>query len=107
MFEKFTQNARMSLYYAREQALNLGAESIAPEHLPLGMVIVAPEQINKLSVLDRDCAASIHDRLVAELNRGHPATGALSLSPDTKQVLWWAHENNIRLRHWNIDLGHF
>jgi ATP-dependent Clp protease ATP-binding subunit ClpA len=96
----------MSLYYAREHATNLGAESVTPEHLLLGMLNVAPEQINRLSSFDADCAANIRDRLMAQLNISHPATSALPLSPDTKRVLRCVDENDFRLRRWNIDVGH-
>jgi ATP-dependent Clp protease ATP-binding subunit ClpA len=106
MFEKFTQNARMSIYYAREEALKLGAESVTPEHLLLGMLDVAPEQINKLAVPDGDCVASIRNKLMSELNHGDPITGTPRLSPDTKQVLQCAHENAYRLKQWNIDVCH-
>jgi ATP-dependent Clp protease ATP-binding subunit ClpC len=106
MFEKFTQKARRSLYYARQQAANLGAESIAPEHLLLGMLDVDPEQINKLSTLGSDCAASLRSGLITGSKHTNPTRDALPLSSDTKQMLRCAHENDFRLRQSNIDVRH-
>jgi len=38
MFDQFTENARRALFFARKEAGNLGAPSIANEHLLLGLL---------------------------------------------------------------------
>ncbi|HWW85002.1 MAG TPA: Clp protease N-terminal domain-containing protein, partial [Vicinamibacterales bacterium] len=38
MFERYTEIARRSLFFARYEASQLGSTSIAPEHLLLGLI---------------------------------------------------------------------
>ena len=106
MFEKFTEGARKSIYYAREEAHRLGANSIAPEHLLLGMLRSDPEVINKLSPSDGDHATSLRGGLLAVLKQNVPTTPELPLSRETKQVLHFVHENDIRLRQRRISVAH-
>jgi ATP-dependent Clp protease ATP-binding subunit ClpC len=53
MFERYTESARRSLFFARYEASQLGSISIEPEHLLLGLL--------------RDSRARIHAMLDALL----------------------------------------
>lgn len=106
MFEKFTEGARMSIYHAREEAYRLGAHSIAPEHLLLGMLHADPEAINELSHAEGDHAAALREGTLAVLKQGVPMTRELPLAPETKQVLHFVHENDVRLRQRRVSVAH-
>ena len=48
MFERYTEDARRVLFYARYEASELGSTSINPEHILLGLIRDAAPRIKHL-----------------------------------------------------------
>jgi ATP-dependent Clp protease ATP-binding subunit ClpA len=65
MFERFTRNARVSVVLAQEEARELDADEIRPEHLLVGVLQAAGRDLSSLLVGYGLTAAVIRDRLAA------------------------------------------
>jgi UTP--glucose-1-phosphate uridylyltransferase len=100
MFERFTEQARRVIFFARYEATMLGADTITPDHIFLGLVREDHEMVRRL-----DC------HVVEEL-RGQAisATGGvprkLPLSQSAKQVLFATAEESEALGHRHIGTEH-
>jgi ATP-dependent Clp protease ATP-binding subunit ClpC len=104
MFERYTESARRSLFFARYEASQLGSISIEPEHLLLGLL--------------RDSRAMSALMLVSlgglrhEIEKGVVFTAKISTSVEmpfsaaTKRVLELAAEEANALRHAHIGTEH-
>jgi ATP-dependent Clp protease ATP-binding subunit ClpC len=109
MFERYTEKARRIIFFARYEASNYGSQTIAPEHLLLGLVRedktlpgrfftgrakFSPETIRK----------EIEERSI--LREKLPQTMELILTPETKRVLLLASEESGRLQNQHIGTEH-
>jgi ATP-dependent Clp protease ATP-binding subunit ClpC len=107
MFEKYTEGARKTIFFARDAAVKRNAESIAPEHLLLGMLRAEPEMIQRLSpdrVDSSDLASEITATLPSESQGAE--LRELPLSSEAKDVLHLAHEASLAMRHWHVGVEH-
>jgi ATP-dependent Clp protease ATP-binding subunit ClpC len=104
MFERYTESARRSLFFARYEASQLGSIAIEPEHLLLGL-LREPAAVNALLKIDLG-------RLRAGVAGQVPFKGKLSTSVEipfdaqTKRVLQHAAEEANALRHDHIGSEH-
>lgn len=88
MFERYTEKARRTIFFARYEASQLGGPAIEVEHLLLGLLRENPEIIGKLFPAPETAAA-----IRAEIERSNTfhekvsASVDLPLSPMAKRVL--------------------
>ncbi len=78
MFERYTERARRSIYYARELVSEYGSITIETEHLLLGILREDP------NIIRRFLPSKTNDEIRAEVAKGN-----LSLTP-FQWVTWWA-----------------
>jgi len=108
MFERFTENSRRTLFFARKEAAQLGSASIAPEHLLLG---IASER-NAFSADILAGAGFLQEELRARNGaaRGqHPPidrSADIPFTVDAKRVLEYAAKESSSLNHTLIGPEH-
>src|SRR5271165_4001876 len=106
MFERYTEKARRTIFFARFEASKLGSSYIETEHLLLGLLredrsfrdrlpVRAPEQIRK----------RIEERVPQPVHRTSTSVD-IPLSGDSKKALEYADEESKALQHSSIDCGH-
>jgi methylmalonyl-CoA/ethylmalonyl-CoA epimerase len=107
MFEKYTEAARRTIFYARYEASESGSKSIEPEHLLLGMLHEKKEPLPRLLPAEIT-VRTLRERIKTSVpEREKIATSVeLPLAAETKRVLAYAHEESDRLSHWNISNEH-
>jgi ATP-dependent Clp protease ATP-binding subunit ClpC len=100
MFERYTEKARRVIFFARYEVSELGAKSIEPEHLLLGLfredkAFIArflPAQVS---------TEMIRQQVEASLTKGEkiPTSVEIPLSRMSKRVLEYAQEESENLKH--------
>lgn len=107
MFEKFTEKARKTIFFARHEVTECGAQSIEPAHLLLGLLRVDQALIAR-SLSGRASLDEIRQQLEGRMARGEriPAHVEVPLSDDAKGALKYAAEESEGLSHWHIGTGH-
>ncbi len=110
MFERFTEAARRTLFFARHEASRFGSLSIEAEHLLLGLIRDCPSWV-MAEVLAR--ANVTVERIHAEVERVMVVTHEkistsveIPFSRDSKQILLLAASEADRLRSDPIDNEH-
>src|SRR5947209_1928811 len=108
MFERFTENARRALFFARYETTRLGSMSIETEHLLLGLIRES-NAVTRL-VFARSQLSLDTIRTEIESRTAFREKIALSVeipfSAETKRVLQYAGAEADRLRHDDIDAEH-
>ena len=104
MFERYTDSARRSLFFARYDASQLGSLSIEPEHLLLallrdsrGMSALAPVSLEGLR---QEIAKTV------AFSEKLPTSVEIPFSEAAKRVLQFAAEEAEVLRHAHIGTEH-
>ena len=107
MFERYTDKARRVIFFARYEVSELGAKSIEPEHLLLGLfredkALIArflPAQVS---------TELIRQQLEASLTKGEkiPTSVEIPLSRMSKRVLEYAQEESENLKHREVGSEH-
>jgi ATP-dependent Clp protease ATP-binding subunit ClpC len=109
MFERYTEEARRALFFARFEASQRGSRSIESETLLLGLIresrgpvnaILAHFQITPLTLL-REI-----DARVPAANESIPTSVEIPFSQEVKRALNHAAEEADRLRHKHIGPEH-
>jgi ATP-dependent Clp protease ATP-binding subunit ClpC len=104
MFERYTESARRSLFFARYEASQLGSIAIEPEHLLLGLIRDRAAVRAILNVdLDR-----LRARVVGQLPRKEKISTSVEIPfvAETRRVLQYAAEEAEALRHPHIGSEH-
>jgi ATP-dependent Clp protease ATP-binding subunit ClpC len=109
MFERYTEEARRALFFARYEACQRGSLSLETEHLLLGLIretrgpvngILAHLQVMPLIVLrEIDARAPLKEEKV-------PTSVEIPFSREVQHVLNGAREEADRLRHTHIGPEH-
>jgi hypothetical protein len=105
MFERYTEKARRTIFFARYEASQYGSPYIETEHLLLGLLrenplasgllpVGAPEQIRK----QVDCECPVREGVSTSVD--------LPLSNESKRVLMYAAEEAELLGHKSIGSEH-
>jgi uncharacterized protein (TIGR03435 family) len=108
MFERFTERARRVLFFAREEASQLGSTHIDTEHLLLGLIRDGKGLTNRLFA---DAGIALHD-IRDEVLRRVPARSKTSRSLEipfsaaAKRVLQHTAEEADRLSHNYLGTEH-
>lgn len=106
MFERYTEQARLTIFHARYEASNLGSAYIETEHLLLGIM---PRD----AILRRKFDNSVREEIRKQIeeSRKHPIEKILfsvdlPLSREAKAALGHAAEEATAMGHREIDTGH-
>jgi ATP-dependent Clp protease ATP-binding subunit ClpC len=108
MFERYTEAARRSVFFARYEASQFGSRRVEPEHLLMGILRESPE-LRRDWLGGAQGVAELRSALETRLPRSGEkiATSVdLPLSHACKRVLAYAAEEAERLAHPHIDASH-
>jgi methylmalonyl-CoA/ethylmalonyl-CoA epimerase len=107
MFEKYTNEARRVIFYARYEASEFGSYTIRPEHLLLGLLRDKDETLSRLlpagltvENVRRRVEAGVGEREKIDVKVELP------LDAETKKVLAFAYEESKELSHRHIGTEH-
>jgi hypothetical protein len=106
MFERFTEQARRTIFFARDEAIRLRSAYIETEHLLLGIL---REDKRLQRELPKGAPEAIQRRIEELQSPGlsaSPTGPDLPLSHESKRVLAYAAEESETLRHKIINYGH-
>jgi hypothetical protein len=105
MFERYTEKARRTIFFARKEASNFGSPYIETEHLLLGLL---NDGFLTSFVLQGISVQGIRDDIMATLPRQKaiPTSVDLPLSNDAKQALSYGAEEAERLADRQIRNQH-
>src|SRR5215472_11349158 len=106
MYERYTDNARQTMFFAREEASRAGSLYIEPEHLLLAIMRTAEAGLNEVLKLKE-----LEEPLRADLTTGRAeatssSVGIIPLSNQNKRILAYAAEEALRLDSPGIDSSH-
>jgi ATP-dependent Clp protease ATP-binding subunit ClpA len=108
MFERYTEDARRVLFFARYEATKLGGLSIAPEHVLLGLVREGHRRLREML-----SAASVTLEDARRMVEAHAAAGAsvplekeIPFQPATSRILQFAASEADALGHPYIGSEH-
>jgi ATP-dependent Clp protease ATP-binding subunit ClpC len=108
MFERYTESARKTLFFARYEASQTGSRAIETEHLLLGLL----REVRGVVATILDEAHASADEMRGEIKRRvvfgerFPTSDEIPFSPATKRVLERAAEEADRLLHSYIGTEH-
>jgi ATP-dependent Clp protease ATP-binding subunit ClpC len=117
MFERFTEKARRTIFFARYEASQFGCSCIETEHLVLGVFredkalanqFLASEAIRH-SITQRNTTGvkvSTNPATVARNPDGGALSVDLPLSHESKRALVYAAEESERMNHKHIGTAH-
>src|SRR5688500_1667086 len=108
MFERYTENARRTLFFARYEASHLGSPSIEPHHLLLGVIREGHELTARIFA---EAAVSLPElrRQIEQIpppRRSIFVSVEIPFSADTKRALHAAAEEADRLLHDHVGPEH-
>src|SRR5207249_10464864 len=108
MFERYTEQARRVLFFARYEASEFGSLSIEPEHLLLGLVREGKGLTSRIfarsHVSLEDIRKEIEGRVV--FREKLSTSVEMPISPEARRVLEFAAEEADRLRHSYVGAEH-
>jgi hypothetical protein len=106
MFERFTQQLRRAIFFARYEAGNLGSPCIDTEHLLLGLLREDASFRDSLPAVV--AAGELRKRIEERVPQGVPVGTAVDmpLSPDAKRALDYSGEECQALKDAHIDCRH-
>jgi hypothetical protein len=105
MFERYTEKARRSIFFARYECSALGSAEIGAEHLLLGLL---REDHMLRDLLGLGALEQIRQAIKARSKGGEstPTSVDLPLTGDAQRALQYADEESRALFHRTIDCGH-
>jgi ATP-dependent Clp protease ATP-binding subunit ClpC len=95
MFDKFSEKARLVIFFARGQASVFGTQEITPEFLLLGMLQQRPPlELSRLIGGDADHWDSLRKQIEEDIPRGNPVplSADIPLSEELGRVFQYAIE---------------
>jgi ATP-dependent Clp protease ATP-binding subunit ClpC len=108
MFERYTEPARRTLFFARYEASQVGGASIETEHLLLGLLRKPVGVVGRI-LADADITYPGVRKEIEEMSPERPklpASVEMPFSEETKRVLQYAAEEADRLAHRDIGTEH-
>jgi hypothetical protein len=106
MFERYTEHARRSIFFARYEASQLGAEYIGTEHLLLGLLREDQALRSRLLSARREQIRRRIEESVPQPIERRSTSVDMPLSQDCKRVLTYAAEEGEAFLHREIDCWH-
>jgi ATP-dependent Clp protease ATP-binding subunit ClpC len=108
MFERYTELALRTLFFARYEATQLGGTSIGPEHVLLGLLRESGAIVGPILV-DADISYQGVRKQIDELTQGRPKLPTsvdIPLSAETERIFSYAAEEADGLAHPHIGTEH-
>jgi ATP-dependent Clp protease ATP-binding subunit ClpC len=107
MFERYTEKARRVIFFARQEASELGGPAIEPHHILLGLIREDPPLITRFCKLTLPLL-DLRDRIRASTGpvKRLPASVDMPLSSQTKHVLSYAADESQQLNHRYLSTEH-
>jgi len=107
MFERYTEKARRVIFFARYEVSELGAKSIEPEHLLLGLFREDKASIARF-LPAQVSTEMIRQQVEASLTKGEqiPTSVEIPFSRMSKRVLEYAQEESENLKHRDVGTEH-
>jgi ATP-dependent Clp protease ATP-binding subunit ClpC len=108
MFERFTEDARRALFFARYEAAQRGSVSIGAEHLLMGLIREPTGVTDLIATHTRIPLESIRREIESRMNVGAKVAGAVDVpfGAETKRILQFAADEADRLLHHDINIEH-
>ena len=114
MFERYTEKALRTIFFARDQASQFGSSQITPEHLLLGLLHESQPLPEGSEPPDVSWALLVrHKELIRKKIEAHttirayvPTSVDMSLSNECQRVLAYAAQEADRLSHEHIEIEH-
>ncbi len=107
MWQRFTDRAKRTVFFAQEEAAQLGENLVSPEHLLLGLVRegdgVAARVLDRLGVPPSRVRAEVERRVVRGKGR---TTQDMTLDPRARRVLDLAYDEARQLNNDHIGTEH-
>jgi uncharacterized protein (TIGR02246 family) len=106
MFERYTEQARRVIFFARFEASHYGSRTIETEHLLLGLLKAGPPPA---ALREAGTPESIRVDVEARITPGEPFPGSVEvpLSVESKNVLNYAADSAEQLGHSRVEPVHF
>ena len=107
MFERYTERARRTIFFARYEASQLGGSYIETEHLLLGLL--REDKALAIRFLKSSAKIEAIRKLIEQRrNPGAKVTTSVDmpLSHESKRVLAYAAEESVRMNHKHLDTEH-
>lgn len=107
MFDRYTEKARRTIFFARYECSQFGSPHIETEHLLLGLLREEPALARRF-MHPPASAESIRSAIEAQAKKRDPVSTSvdLPLSNECKRVLAYAAEESMRLHHQHIGCEH-
>jgi ATP-dependent Clp protease ATP-binding subunit ClpC len=107
MFERYTERARRSIFFARAEAGLFGSKYIERDHLLLGLLRDSPDVFRPV-FRSPDAPEAIRNEYEARIPRQTPVPTSvdLPLSHPARRALALAEEEATRLRQGHIGVEH-
>jgi len=108
MFERYTQSARRTIFFAREEAMQYGSPYIETEYLLLGLLREDPALLSRFALPAR-LAADIRTQIERQITwreRIVATSVEVPLTNECKKILNLAGEEADRLGHRNVGTEH-
>lgn len=105
MFERYTERARRTVFFARYEAAELGAQEIDTEHLLLGLIRGSHHLLRYFPMAD-NLDTVRNDVLALAPSREVNAAADIPLAMSAKRALTYAMEEADSLGHPNIGTEH-
>jgi len=105
MFERYTEEARRSLFFARYESSILGSISIEPEHLLLGILRQGQDVVDLISA---PVANAIREQILRQTTGREPISTSVEIpfAKETKRALEEAAKQADDLAHAHIGSEH-
>jgi ATP-dependent Clp protease ATP-binding subunit ClpC len=106
MFERFTEKARRTIFFARHEASQYGSPFIEAPHLILGLLRESYPTIRMVSGVDRETLQQAVAALCTKSSEVIPSSVDLPVSHACRRALAFAAEESERLGHRHIGPEH-
>ena len=108
MFERYTEQARRALFFARFETSQRGGTSIESEHLLVGLIREARGPVNAILDHFQVTPSTLLEAIDARVTSREPVATSVEIpfSPDVKRTLNHAGEEADRLGHKHIGPEH-
>ena len=108
MFERYTENARRVIFFARYEASLFATSTIDPEHILLGLTREDKSLFNRFLLGGKSSLHSLRGQIEQRCppKARIPTSVEIPLAPETKRVLHYSHEESDRLQNRHIGTEH-
>jgi ATP-dependent Clp protease ATP-binding subunit ClpC len=108
MFERYSESARRTLFFARYEVTHLGGSSIEPEHILLGLIRERKGLVARILEASQVSLERIRREIEGRsvFRERIPTSVEIPFGPETQRVLSFAAEEADRLLHGGIGPEH-